>query len=114
MSENTNKSGQLTYLGKYEELFIAASDDIEGSHDLPLVGNDLSGQLQSLINAIKFRSGDNNMNKKSLLTYFCEVIKHMNEMENEYETQTRKPRTGLVNISSLRENRAMQSDTRLS
>ena len=114
MSEHTNKSGQLTYLGKYEELFIAASDDIEGSHDLPLVGNDLSGQLQSLINAIKFRIGDNNMNKTSLLTYFCEVIKHMNEMENEYETQTRKPRTGLVNISSLRGNRAMQSDTRLS
>ena len=45
--------------------------------------------------------------------YFHEVIKYVNEREDEHETQTRESRTGLVNVLSLRNNCKMKSDPRI-
>ena len=58
--------------------------------------NALSEQLQSVVKAIKFRRGDKNIKKMPHFKYCCEVIKRINERENEHEIQTKKLRTGLV------------------
>ena len=75
--------------------------------------NALSEQLQSVVKAIKFRRGDKNIKKMPHFKYCCEVIKRINERENEHEIQTRKSCRGLVKVSSLSNNRAMYSDPRL-
>ena len=83
---------------------IVESDEIEGFHRLPLESNAISEQLQRVVKTIKCRCDDNNIDKIPHLKYLREVIKCVNERENEQKKQTRKSFRVLVKGSSSRKN----------
>ena len=91
-------SSNMKRSSKDKYLLIFSSAEIEGVHGITLVSYDLLEQLQSVIKAVKCWCGDNNINKIRPLKYYCELIKRVNEKDNEHENQTRKSRIGLVKV----------------
>ena len=98
MLAHTKKAGLLSYLSKYKESLLFASAEVEGGHGISLESNTLSDQLESALKPVEFWRGDNNINKILSLKYCREVIKCMNERENEHERKIRKLQIGLVKV----------------
>ena len=104
------KPGRPTYLNGYEESLVIASANIEGVHDLPFGFRGVAMQLQNNVKAFKSRCGDNDILPKSSLSYFQEVIKRVNKMDDEHEDQKIRSRAGLVKVSILSKTRASHID----
>ena len=74
--------------------------------------HDIEKQLHHFVKSDKYWCSDNYIDNVSSLTYFQKVIKRVNEMEDENESQ-KKSRMVLVKVEVLRNKIANQSDPRL-
>ena len=92
------KEGRPNYLSQYKKSLIFALYYIECVNGILLDSHVISDKFQLILKAIKYWSGNDDINKKPPLNYFPKLIKRVNERENEHETQARKLRMGLVKI----------------
>ena len=108
-----NKSGPQTYLNEDKESLLVASSDIEGGHGLPFDCWGVAKQLLNVSKDIKYRCGYYGIKDKPPNSYFREVIKYMNEKEDDNEYQ-KNSCSGLVKVPILRNSQASNIDLRLS
>ena len=85
------KAGRPTCLNEEEDSLVFESANIEGVHGLPLGCNGFAHQLQNFIKFVKSQCGDYDIQGKSSLRYFRELIEHVNKNKYGNEIQTKKP-----------------------
>ena len=66
-----------------------------------------------VIRAVNARQSTKDITPKASSQYTRSIIKRVNNLEDGHDKQRKKSRTGFVNVSSISNNRARQSDTRL-
>ena len=92
---------------------MVASAEIEGAHGLPIDVNTLGVELKLVTRAVNTRQSTKYITPKASSQYTRSVIKRVNNIEDCHDKQSKKGRTGLLNVSSISNNRAGQSDPRL-
>ena len=113
MTVHRIKVGRPTYLNSDEEVLVVASAEIEGAHGLPIYVNTLGSELQLVIRAVNKRQPTKVITPRASSQYTRSVINRVNNIKDGRDNQRKKSRTGLVKVSSISNNRVMQSDPRL-
>ena len=78
MKKQVNK----IYLNEEEESLVISSINSEVDHGLPFDCCVVAKQLHNIFKSVKYRCGDNDVQEKSSLTYFWEVINRVNKKED--------------------------------
>ena len=113
MSVQRIKVGRPTYLNSDEEELVVASAEIEGAHGFPIDDNTLGVELQLVVKVVNAQKSNKEITTKASSQYTRLVIKQVKNIEDGHDKQRNKSRTGLVKVSSIRNNRARHSDIRL-
>ena len=90
-----------------------ALEEIEGAHGLRIDVNTLGAELKCFIKSVNARKPTKYITSNSSYSYICSLFKRVNRKEDGYETQRKNIGTVLVKLSSIRNNRARQSDPSL-
>ena len=80
---------------------------------MPIDVSTLGVELQLVIKAANARQSTKYITPKASSQYTRSVIKRVNSLEDSHDKQRRNSRTGLLKVSSIKNNRARQSDPRL-
>ena len=108
-----NKIVHPTYLSNEKKYLVVASADIEGVHGIPLDSTYILDHLQRDIKAVKFCCGDNYILDNVTLQVFTPNCKKCQWKVEWAWNPNKKVTHGGSNLSSLSNNSANQSDTRI-
>ena len=89
LSAPMNKISFITYLISDKDSLIVSDSEIKGVHGLPLDINSILGQFKRVIKNVKCWCGDNDIIDNFTPNYFLQVIKCINERENDHEIRTK-------------------------
>ena len=106
-----NKRGRPTQLTRDGEALMVAKSELEGVHGFPVARQELGHRLNNLIMELGVRKID--INDKSKLQLAKRVVKRINLLETNNETQVKRSRTGEIKVSGLSHKQAKQSHPRL-